>query len=337
MGRIVSNAGVGGSMRALLKALGLAICTIVGLVALFEISQNAIGRSAREAANGAAPSPLYASRLEEMQAQFRGEATVQPTRLQSVGERQAFLFPSGLESGCANSACANSACTNSACANSVCGASNCVGSVCPGGCLPSVRGGSGCLGSDCLGSGCTGSACSGSGCAGSACVCACIISGCTSSCVNSSCGQRCSGQAPGDGTTVAGFYGDAAVVPAACPFGSTSDLDPVFVTGFDLERSTGGVRISWISTGADVREFRVLRRSRDGTLESVAVGPATSYRLSHVVVSGAPADAALFLDIVDYTGWTTRVGSDGTTERIAAGGPAAGKERADSAVGRRVL
>jgi len=136
---------------------------------------------------------------------------------------------------------------------------------------------------------------------------------------------------------VAGFYGDAAVVPASCPFGSISDLNPVFVTGFDVERSMDGVRISWISTGADAREFHVLRRNPGGTLVRVAGGAATSYRLSHVVVPGAPVDAAFYLEIVDHTGWTTRVGSDGTTERIVAGGPAADKVRADRAGGQRVL
>ena len=315
MGRIVSIARVAGPMRALLKAMGLASCTIVGLVALFEISQNAIGRSADEAANGAAPSPLYASRLDEIQAQFRGEAIVRQARLQGVGEQQAFLFPSGLNSGCADSACAGSSCVAS-----LCSGTGCAGSVCA------------------AGSGCFASACQSSGCGGSACMSGCMISGCTStSCANSTCGQRCSGQAPGNGTAVVGFYGDAAVVPASCPFGLTSDLNPVFVTGFNVERLTDGVRIAWISTGADVREFHVLRRSRDGTLVRVAVGQATSYRLSHVVVPGAPADAALFLDIVDHTGWTTRVGSDGTTERIAAGGPAAGKVRADGSDRRSVL
>jgi len=332
MGRIISISGVARSMRALLKAMGLASCTMVGLVALFEISQNAIGRSADAAANGAAPSPLFESRLDEMQAQFRGEQTVQPARLQSVGERQVFLFPSGLFSGCANSACANSACSNSACTNSACGGfTGCAGSACSSG--------SACAGSICVSSNCAGSVCAGSGCIPSV---GCGFSGCAGSncfgsgCAGSAC-KDCSGQAPGDGATVAGFYGDAAVVPASCPFGSTSDLNPVFVTGFNVERSMEGMRISWISTGAEVREFHVLRRGRDGSLVRVAGGPATASRLSHVAVPGAPVDVTVFLDIVDRTGWTTRVGSDGTTERIAAGGPAAGKVRADGSDRRSLL
>ncbi|MGA2126979.1 MAG: hypothetical protein ABSG76_12590 [Xanthobacteraceae bacterium] len=357
-------------MRALLKALGLAVLTIVGLVALFEINEHVTGRSAADAASAAALSPLYSSRLDEMQAQFRGEATVQQPRLQAVGEQQAFLFPSGLvsacaasgcigsacgASGCAGSGCAGSGCGASGCGGSACGGSACVGSLCAGSacggsaCGGSACGGSGCAGSSCGGSGCAGSICGGSACLGSACsLSACVGSACSQSgCVGSACGQSgcvgsacksCSGQAPGgDGNALAGFYGNAAVVPVSCPFGSTSDLNPVFVTGFNVERSMDGVRISWISTGADVREFHVLRRSADGTLVRVAAGPATSYQLSHVAIPGGSVDAALFLEIVDHTGWTTRVGSDGTTERIAAGGPAAGKVRADRAGGQRVL
>jgi hypothetical protein len=138
---------------------------------------------------------------------------------------------------------------------------------------------------------------------------------------------------------VAGFYGNAGVVPVSCPFGSTSDLNPVFITGFNVENLTGDrdrtstqqegrVRISWISTGADVSEFHLIRRGPDGVARRIAEGPAKSYQLSHLVVPDERG-ANLFLEIVDRAGWTTRVGSDGTTERIAANDPVGGKARAE--------
>jgi hypothetical protein len=126
------------------------------------------------------------------------------------------------------------------------------------------------------------------------------------------------------------------VVPVSCPFGSTSEFNPVFVTGFNVERSSDRVELSWISTGAEVREFHVMRRDPDGSMVQVAGGPATSYRLAHVSIPAG--SGALFLEIVDQTGWTTRVGTDGTTERIAAGGPAVNsKVRVDITGGRKVL
>jgi len=132
---------------------------------------------------------------------------------------------------------------------------------------------------------------------------------------------------------IAGGYGNAAVVPVSCPFGSTEEFNPVFITGFNVEEADGGVLISWISTGAEVRRFHILRRNADGTLARIAEGDATSYRLSRILLRDTPVEAVYFLEIVDPTGWITKVGTDGSTQRIA-DTLSATKARAESVSGR---
>ena len=73
-------------MRPVLKALGLAACTIVCLMTLFKLDNHVLALATSEATSGAVASPLFGSRLEEMQAQFRGAETAQPSQLQSVGD-----------------------------------------------------------------------------------------------------------------------------------------------------------------------------------------------------------------------------------------------------------
>jgi hypothetical protein len=107
------------------------------------------------------------------------------------------------------------------------------------------------------------------------------------------------------------------VVPVSCPLGSTAEYNPVYITGFNVEPTAGGARISWIATGAEAKTFRVLLRNSDGATQVVAQGQADTNRLSRVTVAGGKADATYLLEVVDRTGWTTRVGTDGKTERFA--------------------
>ncbi|WP_205821020.1 hypothetical protein [Methylobacterium nonmethylotrophicum] len=320
---------------------------VAAIWSFIAMSQAGVGG---DRASDEAISPLFNQRLVEMQAQFDG-ATVAPAQpdLQRVGDRQAFLFPSGLisacaASGCAASACAASGCAGSGCAASACGGSGCGGSVCGGsacggsacvgsacagsGCAGSACGGSGCVGSSCGGSGCVGSVCGGSACGGSACglsgcigsACAqsgCVGSACSQSgCVGSACG-RCNGSLDGNGFAANGVYGSAPVASASCPFGGAA-AGPAAAqnAGLAVEPGKGGTRVSWISTGAEVDRFRLLWRADAESGERlVAEGRAASGHVNAVEIAGQGATGTYVLELTDRTGWVTRAGTDGTTAR----------------------
>ena len=256
-------------------------------------------------------------------------------------------------SGCVGSACGGSACGGTACGGSACGGSACLGSACIGSgcigsacitsvCIGSGCGGSGCVGSACVGSGCAGSGCAGSACGGSACggsACAgsacgtsicggsvCIGSGCGGSgcvgsgcggsgCVGSACGN-CNSSLPNGGQQPYAGRGDAAVVAVACPYSTNDDpMADVQVTGFNIEREGDVAEISWVTAGGEVTAFRLYRLSGDHQ-ELVAEGPAAGGRLQRVAAADDDPGAGYVVELVDALGWVTRVGSDGSTERL---------------------
>ena len=256
-------------------------------------------------------------------------------------------------SGCAGSACGGSACGGTACGGSACGGSACLGSACLGSgcigsaCLASICAGSGCGGSLCAGSACLGSACAGSGCGGSACggsacggsvcggsvcgasVCGgsgCVGSGCGGSgCVGSGCGAsgcvgsacaNCNSSVPNGGTQHYAGRGDAAVVAVACPYSTNDDpMANVQVTGFNIEREGDVAEISWVTAGGEVTAFRLYRLSGEHR-ELVAEGPAPGGRLQRVAAADDDPAAGYVVELVDALGWVTRIGSDGSTERL---------------------
>ena len=236
-------------------------------------------------------------------------------------------------SGCGGSACGGSACGASGCGGSACGASGCGGSACVG----SACVGSGCVGSACATSACVGSACAGSGCAGSACAgsacgsSGCIASGCAgsaclgslcagSACLRSACAgsacDNCNSSLPNGGQQPYAGRGDAAVVAVACPYSTNDDpMADVQVTGFNIEREGDVAEISWVTAGGEVTAFRLYRLSGDHQ-ELVAEGPAAGGRLQRVAAADDDPGAGYVVELVDALGWVTRVGSDGSTERL---------------------
>ena len=251
--------------------------------------------------------PLYEHRLDEMLDQLAGrqavleiedDAVIVPAATSDDETETAFLFPSGLFSACAGSACAGSACSGSLCAGSACGGSACGASGCAG---------SVCIGSACLASGCIASACGNSGCVGSG----CGISGCVgSACIN------CNSSLPNGGMQPYAGRGDAAVVAVACPYSTNDDpMADVQVTGFNIEREGDVAEISWVTAGGEMSAFRLYRLSGEHR-ELVAEGPAAGGRLQRVAAAGDdPADGYV-VEFVDALGWVTRIGSDGSTERL---------------------
>ena len=211
-------------------------------------------------------------------------------------------------SGCGGSACAGSACLGSACAGSACAVSLCVGSACGG----SVCGGSACGGSVCGSSGCVGSACAGSACLASI----CAGSGCLrSACAGSAC-DNCNSSLPNGGMQPYAGRGDAAVVAVACPYSTNDDpMADVQVTGFNIERQGDVAEISWVTAGGEVTAFRLYRLSGDHR-ELVAEGPAMGGRLQRVAAADDDPAAGYVVELVDALGWVTRIGSDGSTERL---------------------
>ena len=268
--------------------------------------------------------PLYEHRLDEMLDQLAGrqavaeideDVLIDPAANSGDETETAFIFPSGLisacvgsgcvASGCAASGCVGSGCVASGCAASGCAASGCVGSAC----IASGCGGSACAGSACGDSGCAGSACAGSGCEG---ICGCV----GSACAGSGCEGICGSSLPNGGMQPYAGRGDAAVVAVACPYSTNDDpMADVQVTGFNIERQGDVAEISWVTAGGEVTAFRLYRLSGDHR-ELVAEGPAMGGRLQRVAAADDDPAAGYVVELVDALGWVTRIGSDGSTERL---------------------
>ena len=235
--------------------------------------------------------PLYEHRLDEMLDQLAGrqvvaeieeDVLIDPAANSGDETETAFIFPSGGFSFCVGSACAASGCAGSGCLGSGCLASGCA---------------SICAASACVGSACGGSSCLGSACGGSAC-------------------YNCTSSLPNGGMQPYAGRGDAAVVAVACPYSTHDDpMADVQVTGFNIEREGDVAEISWVTAGGEMSAFRLYRLSGEHR-ELVAEGPAAGGRLQRVAAAGDdPADGYV-VEFVDALGWVTRIGSDGSTERL---------------------
>ena len=102
----------------------------------------------------------------------------------------------------------------------------------------------------------------------------------------------------------------------ACPYSTNDDpMADVQVTGFNIERQGDVAEISWVTAGGEVTAFRLYRLSGDRR-ELLSEGSAAAGRLQRVAAAGDdPADGYV-VEFVDALGWVTRVGSDGSTERL---------------------
>lgn len=318
------------------------LVTAMGTAALWLWAEGKQSRRGDTRGAAVLPTPLFDRQLDDMFKQFdaaeqaalasdgRSELLQTPENMSvdaMVGSQDlAFIFPSEAGSACVGSACVGSACAGSACAASGCGASACAGSGCGasacGGsaCAGSACGGSLCIGSVCGASACNGSACGGSGCNGSACVgsacqaSACVGSACAGShCVGSACSNGCSQL--DQGHRFVGVPGQTPVVAASCPYGNGAFNAEVTVVSFDATYDGRVTRIRWSAMGDAIERYRVWRLQADRV--SLVVEQATQAgRLVEVVDTAAAPEARYVVDILDSTGWVTRVSSDGSQERL---------------------